>query len=295
VYPSKSLKTSSLCPGKPWNLVFASPGKSWKTVLVSVRTLAQVVNSSLLDDPTIRQPGFDLLRQRRFLLNHFRTGQGHCGACKNKWNQAATDLCPCCEKQTMSHIVDSCPPTKLNGSLSQLRSADDAAVAWLINYEEYGRRIWHNSVLWSVRCFYGNVAVREHLPSLYAVAVCLSVCVDRAYSMACMWCSSRILSWRLTQLHGWKWSLATEVNCLVHVRHLGSYISKMKNECQRDMLIYMSQRWDVTRGWFICFVAWLTKIKDVTITLFISLNSVLCVISLNLCVWQRLSLCRPSV
>jgi len=68
------------------------------------------------------------------LLNDFQTARGHCGACKKKWNQAATDLCPCGEKQTMSHIVDSCPLTKLNGGLSQLHSADDEAVSWLISY-----------------------------------------------------------------------------------------------------------------------------------------------------------------
>ena len=45
-----------------------------------------------------------------------------------------TDLCPCGETQTMSHIVESCPLTKLNGGLSQLHSADDAATAWLTNY-----------------------------------------------------------------------------------------------------------------------------------------------------------------
>jgi len=33
----------------------------------------------------------------------------------------------------MSHIVDSCSLSKLNGSLSQLHSADDEAVAWLIS------------------------------------------------------------------------------------------------------------------------------------------------------------------
>jgi len=32
IYSGKSLKTSFVSPGKPWNLVFASPRKSWKTV-----------------------------------------------------------------------------------------------------------------------------------------------------------------------------------------------------------------------------------------------------------------------
>ena len=46
---------------------------------------AQVVNSHLVCDPTIRQPGFDLPRQQWSLLNRFRTEQGHCGACRRKW------------------------------------------------------------------------------------------------------------------------------------------------------------------------------------------------------------------
>jgi len=41
---------------------------------------------------------------------------------------------PCGETQMMSHIVESCPRTKLNGSLSQLHSADEDAVSWLTNY-----------------------------------------------------------------------------------------------------------------------------------------------------------------
>ena len=36
---------------------------------------AQVVNSHLVRDPTIRQPGFDLPRQQWSLLNRFRTEQ----------------------------------------------------------------------------------------------------------------------------------------------------------------------------------------------------------------------------
>ena len=33
----------------------------------------------------------------------------------------------------MSHIVESCPLTKLNGGLSRLHSADEDAVLWLIS------------------------------------------------------------------------------------------------------------------------------------------------------------------
>ena len=92
---------------------------------------AQVVNSQLVCDPTIRQPGFDLPQQQRSLLNRFRTEQGHC---RRKWRLTDTDLCPCCETQTMSHIVESCPLSKLNGGLSRLHSADEDAVPWLTSY-----------------------------------------------------------------------------------------------------------------------------------------------------------------
>ena len=93
---------------------------NWKSV--------QVVNSHLVCDPTIRQLGFDLPRQQWSLLNRFCTEQGHCGACRRKRRLTDTDLCPCGETQTMSHIVESCPLTKLNGGLSRLHSADKDAV-----------------------------------------------------------------------------------------------------------------------------------------------------------------------
>jgi len=38
----------------------------------------------------------------------------------------------------MSHIVESCPLTKLNGGLSRLHSADEDAVSWLTSYG-----LWH--------------------------------------------------------------------------------------------------------------------------------------------------------
>ena len=66
---------------------------------------AQVVNSHLVCDPTIRQPGFDLPRQQWSLLNHFLVEQGRCGACRRKWRLTDTDLCPCGETQT---IVSHC-------------------------------------------------------------------------------------------------------------------------------------------------------------------------------------------
>jgi len=41
--------------------------------------------STLVCDPTIRQPDFDLPRQQWSLLNWFYMEHGHCGACRRKW------------------------------------------------------------------------------------------------------------------------------------------------------------------------------------------------------------------
>ena len=73
---------------------------------------APVVSSSLVDNPTIRQPGFDLPICYWALLNLFRTKQGHCAYCQKKW-ALQQPTCPCGECQTMSHIVNSCPQSKL--------------------------------------------------------------------------------------------------------------------------------------------------------------------------------------
>ena len=109
---------------------------------------AQVVNSHLVCYPTIRQLGFDLSRQQWSLLNRFRTEQGHCGACRRKWRLTDTDLCPSGEIQTMSHVVESCPLTKLNGSLSRLHSVVEDAVSWLTSYgswHAYEKKKWQTA------------------------------------------------------------------------------------------------------------------------------------------------------
>ena len=117
-----------------------------------------MVNSHRVCDPTIRQPGFDLLWEQWSLLNRFPTEQGHCGACRRKWRLTDTYLCPRGETQTMSHIVESCPLTKLNGGLSRQHSADEDAVSWLTSYgynthtRRRRRRISHSQVHVAVRC-----------------------------------------------------------------------------------------------------------------------------------------------
>ena len=81
-----------------------------------------------------RLTGFDLHRRQWSLLNHFRTGRGHCNACHKKWGFTDSELCGCGEVQTMSHIVNSCPLTKFDGGLLHLHEADEVAVDWLTTY-----------------------------------------------------------------------------------------------------------------------------------------------------------------
>ena len=66
------------------------------------------------------------------------------------WWLTDTDLCPCGETQMMSHIVESCPLTKLNGGSSRLHSADEYAVSWLTSYgswHAYEKKILHAATL----------------------------------------------------------------------------------------------------------------------------------------------------
>ena len=92
---------------------------------------ASVVNHTIVTDPTIRQPGFDLPRHTWSLLNRFRTDQGPCRANLHKWGLAQSPSCDCGQRQTMSHVVDMCPLTKFEGGLNLLHEADDDAVIWL--------------------------------------------------------------------------------------------------------------------------------------------------------------------
>jgi len=103
-------------------------------------------------DPTIWQPGFDLPRQQWSLLNHFRTERGHCDACRRKWRLTDTDLCPCSETLTMSHVVESCPLTKPNGGLFRLHSADEDAVSWLTSYGSWHAYEKKKTTVHSAKC-----------------------------------------------------------------------------------------------------------------------------------------------
>ena len=81
-------------------------------------------------------------------------------------------LFPCGETQTMSHIVESCPLTKLNGGLSRLHSADEDAVSWLTSYgswnayeKKIGRIGWGVRVSASFKKCQTRGSVRVRTPS----------------------------------------------------------------------------------------------------------------------------------
>jgi len=86
---------------------------------------ASVVNHTIVTDPAVRQPGFNLPRHTWSLMNHFRTGQGPSHANLHKWGLAQSPSCDCGQRQTMNHIVDTCPLTKFEGGLNLLHKADD--------------------------------------------------------------------------------------------------------------------------------------------------------------------------
>jgi len=89
------------------------------------------INHTIITDPAIRQPGFDLPRHTWSPMNRFRTGQGPCRANLRKWGLAQSPSCDFGQRQTMNHIVDTCPLTKVEGGLNLLHEADDDAVIWL--------------------------------------------------------------------------------------------------------------------------------------------------------------------
>ena len=60
-----------------------------------------------------------------------RTGQGLCAVNLHLWGLRADPLCECGLRQSMTHIVEDCQLTRLQGGLRALHSADEAAVVWL--------------------------------------------------------------------------------------------------------------------------------------------------------------------
>ena len=83
----------------------------------------------LVTDTTIWQRGFNLPCQTWRELNHFHTGQGLWAANLHKRDLASSTKCRFGMVQTMSHIADECPVSKLHdGGLQRLQTADNDVV-----------------------------------------------------------------------------------------------------------------------------------------------------------------------
>jgi len=102
------------------------------TTIISLQvTSASVLNHATVTDPTIRQPGFHLPHHTWSLMNRFRTGQDPRRANLQKWSLAQSPSSDCGQRQTMNHIVDTCPLTKFEDVLNLLHEVLDDAVIWL--------------------------------------------------------------------------------------------------------------------------------------------------------------------
>jgi len=63
--------------------------------------------------------------------DRYWTGEGSCHANLHKWGLAQSPSCDCCQRQTLNHIVDTCPLTKFEGGSNLVHEADDDAVIWV--------------------------------------------------------------------------------------------------------------------------------------------------------------------
>jgi len=68
-------------------------------------------------------------------MNCFRTGHGPCRANLHKWGLTQSPSRDDGQRQTMNHIVDTCPLTEFEGGLNLLHETKDDAVIWLESTE----------------------------------------------------------------------------------------------------------------------------------------------------------------
>jgi len=64
---------------------------------------------------------------------------GHSRANVHKWGLTQSPSCDCGQRQTMNHIIDTCPLTTFEGGLNLLHEADDNAVMWLESTAELAK------------------------------------------------------------------------------------------------------------------------------------------------------------
>jgi len=87
------------------------------------------------------------------LTNRLRTGQGPCRTNLHKRRLAQSPSCDCGRRQTMNHIVNTCPSTKFEGGLNLLHEADgkvwmcDAGNTPAERHTQTDRHAHHNTLL----------------------------------------------------------------------------------------------------------------------------------------------------
>jgi len=110
-------------------------------------------------------------------------------------------MCPCGETQMMSHIVESCPVTKLNGGLSRLHSADEDAVSWLTSYglwhayvkkcdsHQLLRSRHHCCTRWFIKCHFQVFAYGWYGYDLNVLVACIILmhCIPHNERQSCYW------------------------------------------------------------------------------------------------------------
>lgn len=102
----------------------------WKQNWLSVRnTLA---NGHLVSDPNEEVPGFHLPRRAWMILNRLRTGHGRCNSMLHKWDATNDPSCRCGHpEETIEHMVENCPLTKLHGGFAKLHEASPEVINWI--------------------------------------------------------------------------------------------------------------------------------------------------------------------
>ncbi len=93
---------------------------------------SRVRNHELIDNPSVKVPGYELPRKAWVPLNRIRTGHGNCNHFLHLWNLVSSARCDCgALNQTMSHIVNDCPIRKFSGGIEGLNRLDDGSIEWL--------------------------------------------------------------------------------------------------------------------------------------------------------------------
>jgi hypothetical protein len=101
----------------------------WKKIWLG----SEVRNSSLVEDPTVKIPGFNLPRALWTTLNRIRTNQGKCNYFLHKWSMVESPICSCGQKQTIKHIVEECLLMKFSGGIEEIHTASEESIERMKN------------------------------------------------------------------------------------------------------------------------------------------------------------------